>query len=1009
MQPMHAIHRRVLTLLLAVMLVVVAVVTQPFVDTTAEAGVRSAGRAGFLNGSFESDADGSTSVTNWTIVGAGIDNRNGPYPDKIDLGVTVLGGCVSQDTTDYAAIAATGATPSLAVWRDDNSFNPQGLNASNWLTTESYVSTSMASGVPIVAGNKVLYMNNMEYGGSAYRVIHGPAVVSDVFSADAGYEITFDWYAQYVRDNFAILGYLLDTSTCTQTEIVDATGRLVSGWQNSRITIPATSSTYRFVFVNGTFDQSGGTNSGATMYIDNISVGMPQTINFVLPATINKTLSPYTLPATATSTLAVTYTSSTPSVCTVSGGAVTIVATSGTCTLVAHQIGGTSGSVPYASAVDVTQSFTVTNYLPQTITFGALPDKEVTDPDFTLSATASSTLPVSYTSSTTSVCTVSGSTVNIVSSGTCTIVAAQAGGTTGGNTYLAATNVTQSFLVKTAQTITFGALPDKSTTDAEFSLGATASSTLPVTYVSNSPSICTVSGGKVQLVGPGTCSITAKQAGGTSGGVVYGAAPDVTQTFVVKQGQTITFPAIPKKNYQTPDFDPNATASSTLPVSYTSTTPSVCSIVSGKIRLLAVGSCSVTASQAGGSTGGTTYSAAQPVTRAFDVIGMPQTIATTAVPQKYSYDPDFDLAASATSGLDVEYESLNPAICTVTGKKVKIVGMGTCYVKVKQKGGTATDGTIYDAAPDATIVINISNATATSTPTATKTATPTPNKYALKKAAVGASFVLGLLYNNTLVTWGMNKEYQANIPPCCGSNITDISVGTNFAVALKGGRVYGWGSNTRGQITIPLMAQKDVIAIASGYAHTLALKSNGSVVCWGNNLEKQCNIPKSVKNVAQVAGGKDFSLALLKSGTVFGWGGNGSGQIRIPVGLKNVKAITAGCTHALALKKDGYVVGWGSNAFNEAKVPLNLKDVKEIGAGCNYSMAMMNDGTLFGWGRNEYNQITIPEGITNAEHIGVGYVNSIITLRNSVVLAIGAPEHDALVSRTPTLTVTPTP
>jgi hypothetical protein len=64
---------------------------------------------------------------------------------------------------------------------------------------------------------------------------------------------------------------------------------------------------------------------------------------------------------------------------------------------------------------------------------------------------------------------------------------------------------------------------------------------------------------------------------------------------------------------------------------------------------------------------------------------------------------------------------------------------------------------------------------------------------------------------------------------------------------------------------------------------------------------------------------------------------------------------------------------------------------------------------LFGWGRNEYNQITIPEGINNAEHIGVGYVNSIITLRNSVVLAIGAAEHDALVSRTPTKSATPTP
>ena len=983
--------------------------SDPVGHSVAQSQERVTPRAGFLNGSFEADADGATTVTNWTIVGAGIDNRNGPYPDKIDLGVTVLGGCVSQDTTDYAAIAATGQTPASAIWRDDDTFNPQGLNASNWLTTEANVTSTMASGVPVVAGNNVLFMNNMEYGGSAYRVIHGPAVVSDVFSANAGDVITFDWYAQYVRDNFAILGYLLNTTTCTQTEIVDATGRTVTGWQNSRITIPATSAAYRFVFVNGTFDQSGGTNSGATMYIDNISVGRPQTITFVLPATINTTASPYTLPATASSTLGVTYSSSTPSVCTVSGGVLTIVATSGTCTVTAYQTGGAVGAVPYASALSVTQSFTVTNYAAQTITFAALADKELTDPDFSLGATASSTLPVSYVSNSPTICTVSGSTVSIVASGTCSITASQAGGTTGGNTYVAATSVTRTFTVKTAQTITFAPLADKVSNDPDFSLAATASSGLSVSYTTTTPAVCTVSGTTVAIVGAGTCSITANQAGGVRAGVTYGAAVSVTRTFVVKQVQTITFPVISKKTYKSPDFAPYATASSGLAVSYASTTPRVCTIISGNIRVLAIGSCTVTGSQVGGTRAGVTYAAATPVSRTFDVTGMPQTISAPVVPQKFTYNSAFDLAASATSGMAVAYESLNPGICTVTGKKVSIVGAGTCRVKVKQTGGTASDGTIYEPAPDVTMVINISNATATSTLTPTKTVTPTPNPFALKKAAVGGSFVLGLLYNNTLVTWGMNKENQTNIPPCCGSGITDVSVGTNFAVALKGGRVYGWGANTRGQLNVPLMAQKDVMAISSGGAHTLALKTNGTVVCWGNNVENQCVVPKQLRDVIQVAGGKDFSLALRKDGTVIGWGGNSLGQIDIPIGLNNVKAVTAGCTHALALKKDGTVVSWGSNRFQEAKVPLNLKDVKEIGAGCNYSMALMHDGTLFGWGRNEYNQTTIPDGITNAEHIGVGYVNSIITLRSGVVVAIGAPQHSALVSRTPTKTATPTP
>ena len=62
---------------------------------------------------------------------------------------------------------------------------------------------------------------------------------------------------------------------------------------------------------------------------------------------------------------------------------------------------------------------------------------------------------MSFTSQTTSVCTVSGSTVTLVAVGTCTIQATQAGNAT----YAAATPVNQSFQVtQESQTITFGAL-----------------------------------------------------------------------------------------------------------------------------------------------------------------------------------------------------------------------------------------------------------------------------------------------------------------------------------------------------------------------------------------------------------------------------------------------------------------------------------------------------------------------------------------------------------------------
>lgn len=82
----------------------------------------------------------------------------------------------------------------------------------------------------------------------------------------------------------------------------------------------------------------------------------------------------------------------------------------------------------------------------QTITFMALTDKTYGDASFTLSATASSSLGVSYTSSNTSVATINGNTVTIVGAGSTTISASQAGDAS----YAAATNATQGLTVNKA-------------------------------------------------------------------------------------------------------------------------------------------------------------------------------------------------------------------------------------------------------------------------------------------------------------------------------------------------------------------------------------------------------------------------------------------------------------------------------------------------------------------------------------------------------------------------------
>ena len=79
----------------------------------------------------------------------------------------------------------------------------------------------------------------------------------------------------------------------------------------------------------------------------------------------------------------------------------------------------------------------------QTIKFGTLSNQPFGSSPFTVSATASSGLPVAFSSLTTSVCTVAGATVTLAAPGTCMIGANQAGN----STYAAAPQVAQSFIV----------------------------------------------------------------------------------------------------------------------------------------------------------------------------------------------------------------------------------------------------------------------------------------------------------------------------------------------------------------------------------------------------------------------------------------------------------------------------------------------------------------------------------------------------------------------------------
>jgi len=161
--------------------------------------------------------------------------------------------------------------------------------------------------------------------------------------------------------------------------------------------------------------------------------------------------------------------------------------------------------------------------------------------------------------------------------------------------------VSGAITVKAGQSIAFAPLPEKAYGDPDLDPGATASSGLPVTYTSSNPAVATIVGGLVHIVGGGTTTITASQAGDAT----YAPATPLTQVLTVVAsgvGQTIVFPPLPLKTVGDADLDPGATASSGLPVVYTSSNTNVATIVGGLVHIVGAGTTTITASQAGDAT-----------------------------------------------------------------------------------------------------------------------------------------------------------------------------------------------------------------------------------------------------------------------------------------------------------------------------------------------------------------------------------------------------------------------
>ncbi len=314
----------------------------------------------------------------------------------------------------------------------------------------------------------------------------------------------------------------------------------------------------------------------------------------------------FDLTASSNSGLALTYTSSNQAVATVEGNKVTIVG-QGVTVIRASQ----DGDRDWNPAQMVEQELKVIKRS-QAITFSALPNLKLSQGVYILSATADSGLPVAFAVDNSSVATVQGNQLTLLAGGTAKVTASQGGDIS----YNPADPVTQTLTVQDdtlkPQTITFSQnLSGKSFGSPPFNLTATVDSGLALTYSSSNPAIATIEGAKLTIKGAGSVTITVEQPGNDS----WQAAVATKEMTVSKANQSITFPNIANKAVGDLDFNPGATASSGLGITYTSSDTSVAVVSGQKIQIKGGGSVTITAAQSGDDR----YNAATSVSKSFNV------------------------------------------------------------------------------------------------------------------------------------------------------------------------------------------------------------------------------------------------------------------------------------------------------------------------------------------------------------------------------------------------------
>jgi alpha-tubulin suppressor-like RCC1 family protein len=188
--------------------------------------------------------------------------------------------------------------------------------------------------------------------------------------------------------------------------------------------------------------------------------------------------------------------------------------------------------------------------------------------------------------------------------------------------------------------------------------------------------------------------------------------------------------------------------------------------------------------------------------------------------------------------------------------------------------------------------------------------------------AAGSLSSYALLYNGTVLAWGMNDSGEL------GDGTT---TGRYFPV----------------QTLVPALDQ--VIQISAGDKFACYLTVAGNVSCFGDTAFYRL--------------GAQYQNSIQSS------------PIQVPLGTNKTSKILCGGDYTLAVTVDGFLFGWGNGfafgltggvyipatmLFNVWNAPWGTKRVVDISGGELFTIVMTEDGKLYGAGKNDAGQVRNP-------------------------------------------------